>query len=166
MLSTHAINAFKISGLYYKYVMIVSYDRNRTACIRHQCKKTIVLSCHRCIMLSTHAINAFKISGLYYKHVMIVFYEHNRTVLIRHQCKKITVLSCHRCIINNGVEKMNNIKIKIIILTTGGLYYKHITIVNDDSSIINKWLESFTDDTRVIVQNHNMFIILATDVYK
>jgi hypothetical protein len=34
---------------------------------------------------------------------------------------------------------------------TSGLYYKHITIINDDSSIINKWRNSFTDDTRIII---------------
>ena len=26
------------------------FAKNRTACIRHQCKKTTVLSCHRCII--------------------------------------------------------------------------------------------------------------------
>ncbi len=37
-------------------------------------------------------------------------------------------------------------------LTNSGLYYKHITIVNDDSSIINKYRVSLVDDTRVIIQ--------------
>jgi hypothetical protein len=44
-----------------------------------------------------------------------------------------------------------------------GLYYKHITILNDDSSIINKWLKSLTDDSRIVIYNWNMFIIRATD---
>jgi hypothetical protein len=48
----------------------------------------------------------------------------NRTAHIRHQCRKTTVLSCHRCLISSGVEKMNNIQIQIITLTTKGLYYK------------------------------------------
>ncbi len=48
-------------------------------------------------------------------------------------------------------------------LTSSGLYYKHIMIVNDDSSIINMSLKSLTDDTRVIIYDRNMFIIQATE---
>ncbi len=43
-----------------------------------------------------------------------------------------------------------------------GLYYKHITIINDNSSVFNKWQVSLTDNTRVIIYNRNMFIIQAT----
>jgi hypothetical protein len=39
-------------------------------------------------------------------------------------------------------------------------------IVNDDSSIVIKWLKSITDDTRVIIYDCNMFIIQVTDVPK
>jgi hypothetical protein len=35
-------------------------------------------------------------------------------------------------------------------------------IVNDDSSIINEWRVSLTDDTRVVIYDRNMFIIQAT----
>jgi hypothetical protein len=42
------------------------------------------------------------------------------------------------------------------------MYYKHITIKNDDSSIVNMWLESFTDGTKVVIYDCNMFIIQAT----
>ncbi len=35
------------------------------------------------------------------------------------------------------------------------LYYKHITIVNDDSSFINKVNPSLTDDTRVVIYDCN-----------
>jgi hypothetical protein len=42
-----------------------------------------------------------------------------------------------------------------------GLYYKHVTIVNDDSSIINKWSFKLTDDARVIIYNQHRFIIQA-----
>ncbi len=45
---------------------------------------------------------------------------------------------------------------------TCGLYYKHITIVNDDSSCINKCHLSLNDDARVIIYNCNMFIAQAT----
>jgi hypothetical protein len=40
-----------------------------------------------------------------------------------------------------------------------GLYYKHITIINDDSSDISKWFESLIDDARVIIYDRNMFIV-------
>ncbi len=43
-----------------------------------------------------------------------------------------------------------------------GLYYKHVTIINDDSRVINKLEASLTDDARVIIYDRHMFIILAT----
>jgi hypothetical protein len=43
-----------------------------------------------------------------------------------------------------------------------GLYYKQITIVNDNSSIINKFEASLTDDARVIIYDRHMFIVQAT----
>ncbi len=46
-----------------------------------------------------------------------------------------------------------------------GLYYKPITIINDDSSIINKLETSLNDDTRVVIYNNCMFIVQATDLY-
>ncbi len=45
-----------------------------------------------------------------------------------------------------------------------GLYYKPITIINDNSMIIVKLEASLTDDTRVVIYNHYMFIVQATDV--
>ncbi len=45
------------------------------------------------------------------------------------------------------------------------LYYKPITIVNGDSSVINKFETSLTDDARVILYNCHVFIkIQATEV--
>jgi hypothetical protein len=38
------------------------------------------------------------------------------------------------------------------------MYYKHITIVNYDSSIVNKFEASLTDDARVIIYDRHMFI--------
>jgi hypothetical protein len=37
-----------------------------------------------------------------------------------------------------------------------------MTIVNDDSRVINKLETSLTDDTRVIIYDHHMFIVQAT----
>ncbi len=44
-----------------------------------------------------------------------------------------------------------------------GLYYKHVTIVNDDSSVISKWSFKLIDDTRLIIYDHNMFLIQAPE---
>ncbi len=43
-----------------------------------------------------------------------------------------------------------------------GLYYTHITIINDDSSIVNKFEASLTGDARVIIYDRHMFIVQAT----
>jgi hypothetical protein len=43
-----------------------------------------------------------------------------------------------------------------------GLYYKPITIVNDDSRVINKLETLLSDDARVVSYNHHMFIVQAT----
>ncbi len=55
-------------------------------------------------------------------------------------------------------------KVKYIFVDTSGLCYKHVTIVNDDSSIIHKWSLKFIDDASVVIYNHNRFIIQATGV--
>ncbi len=49
-------------------------------------------------------------------------------------------------------------------IDTSGLCHKHITIVSDDSSIINNWRVSHSEDTIVIIYDFNMFIIQATGV--
>ncbi len=46
---------------------------------------------------------------------------------------------------------------------TSDLYYKHLMIVNDDSSVVNKFEVSLTDDARVIIYDCHMFIVQATD---
>ncbi len=43
-----------------------------------------------------------------------------------------------------------------------GLYYKCMMIVNDHSSVINKFEASLTDDTRFIIYDRHMFIVQAT----
>ncbi len=46
---------------------------------------------------------------------------------------------------------------------SSGLYYKHITIIYDNSSVVNKFEVSITDGARVIIYDHHMFIVQATD---
>jgi len=50
-------------------------------------------------------------------------------------------------------------------LNTCGLYYKHITIVNDDSSIVNKFEVSLTDDARMVIYDHHMLMVQATSAF-
>jgi hypothetical protein len=45
-----------------------------------------------------------------------------------------------------------------------GLYYKPMTIVNDDSRVVNMLETSLTDDARVAIYNCHMFIVQATGV--
>ncbi len=45
-----------------------------------------------------------------------------------------------------------------------GLYHKRLTIVNYNSSIVNKFRISLTDEARVVIYNHHMFIVQATGV--
>ncbi len=42
------------------------------------------------------------------------------------------------------------------------LYYKHITIINTDSRIGNKFGASLTDDARVVIYDCHVFIVQAT----
>jgi hypothetical protein len=46
---------------------------------------------------------------------------------------------------------------------TCGLYYKPMTIINDDSRVINKLEASLADDAIVINYNRIMFKVQATD---
>ncbi len=48
-------------------------------------------------------------------------------------------------------------------LKTSGLYYKHTTIVNYASSIVNKLEEALlTEDARVVIYDRHVFIVQAT----
>jgi hypothetical protein len=49
-------------------------------------------------------------------------------------------------------------------MDTCGLYYKHMMIVNYASSVINKLEALLTDDARVVIYNHHVFIVQATGV--
>jgi hypothetical protein len=47
-----------------------------------------------------------------------------------------------------------------------GLYYKPMTIINDDSRVINKLEASLTDNARVVIYDRHMFIVQATEYLK
>jgi hypothetical protein len=44
----------------------------------------------------------------------------------------------------------------------GGLYYKHTTIINYASSIVNKLEALLTDNARVVIYDCHVFIVQAT----
>ncbi len=46
-----------------------------------------------------------------------------------------------------------------------GFYYKHMTIVNDDSSVINMWSFKLIDGPRVVTYNRHKFIMQATEMW-
>jgi hypothetical protein len=45
---------------------------------------------------------------------------------------------------------------------TSGLYYKHMTIVNYVSSIVNKLKALHTDDARVVIYDRHVSMVQAT----
>jgi len=47
-------------------------------------------------------------------------------------------------------------------LLCSGMYYKHINIVNDDSSFVSKWSLKLTDDPRIVIYDRHKFIMQAT----
>ncbi len=47
-------------------------------------------------------------------------------------------------------------------MKTCGLYYKPMTIVNDDSRAVNKFEALLNDDARVVIYDRHMFILQAT----
>jgi hypothetical protein len=60
-------------------------------------------------------------------------------------------------LINSGRKEFYNVDPR------GGLYCKFITIVNDDSWVINKLEASLNYNARVIIYDRHMFIVQATD---
>ncbi len=47
-------------------------------------------------------------------------------------------------------------------MKTCGLYYKPVTVVNNDSRVVNKLEASLNDDARVVIYDCHMFIVKAT----
>ncbi len=58
-------------------------------------------------------------------------------------------------------SKIKKKKLFICFLSSG-LNYKHITIINYDYSLVNKFGTSLTDDAIVNIYNCHMFIVQAT----
>ncbi len=46
---------------------------------------------------------------------------------------------------------------------SSGLYYKHVTIINDDSGFVIKLSFKLIDAVRGIIYNRHMFIVQATE---
>ena len=46
---------------------------------------------------------------------------------------------------------------------SSGLYYKPVMIANDNSRVVNKLETLLTDNARVVIYDHHMFVVPATD---
>ncbi len=46
--------------------------------------------------------------------------------------------------------------------STSGMYYKPMTIINDNSRVVNKLEALLTDDAIVVIYDHHMLIVQAT----
>ncbi len=55
---------------------------------------------------------------------------------------------------------------KIFAILTCGLYYKHTTIANDNSSVVIKWSSKLIDAARGVIYDRHLFIVQATDCLK
>ncbi len=62
------------------------------------------------------------------------------------------------------MEMIYLIEFWLPVFQTWGLYNKPITIVNEDSSTINKLETLPIDDARVVIYDHQMFIVPATEL--
>ena len=45
------------------------------------------------------------------------------------------------------------------------MYYKYITFVNDNSSVVNKFVASLTGAARVVIYDRDMLIVQATGLF-
>ncbi len=64
----------------------------------------------------------------------------------------------------NGINICSSLELSHFIQQlTSGLYYKPMSIVNDDSRFINKLETSLTDEARVVIYNRHLFIVHATE---
>jgi hypothetical protein len=71
----------------------------------------------------------------------------------------------HRASTPSGAQVTYTLSVTVnaaLVATTSALYYKHITIGIDDSSVIIKRQVSLVDKAGVVIYNRNMFIIQAT----
>ncbi len=98
--------------------------------------------------------------SFYLKHIdetiLVRTVGYPRTSSIKHFTTKIKASIMYPCF---GQGKTLSLK---WIQLNCGLYYKPVTIVNDDSRVINKFETSHTDDARVIIYDCHMFIVQAT----
>ncbi len=98
--------------------------------------------------------------GLYYKHIMVLIWWVS-WMMLYYKCGQALALVQ---VSDINYDRRWRSKLWCHLQSSFcGLYYKPIMIVNDDSSIINKFETSLLDDARVIIYNRNMFIVKTTD---
>ncbi len=61
-------------------------------------------------------------------------------------------------------SKTSRMSLQRVQINSCDLYCKLMTIVNDDSRVMNKLEASLTDDARVVIYDHHMFLVQATGI--
>ncbi len=125
---------------------------NWTERIRPLCKKTAVVSCHRCLKhIGVEKINNTWIYTMFVErkvcysalftnlvrwHAGAVSFPLSDVILAQLACPLSDVMFC----LHLGITNLSLYKhwIYIRISTTSGMYHKHNTIINDDASVISK----------------------------
>jgi hypothetical protein len=109
-------------------------------------------------MLSVILQSAIMMNVIMMSVVMLMFVLLNAMEPLR-KCQHIE-FDWENNVFNVDVLEWGNIEIC-------GLHYKHVTIVNDDSSIVTKWSSKLIDAARGVIYNRHMFILQATgEIYE
>ncbi len=64
----------------------------------------------------------------------------------------------------NNFRVLKSDEWQISVIEISGLYYKPMTIINDDSRVVNKLKASLNDNARVVIYDRHMYIVQATEV--
>ncbi len=94
-----------------------------------------------------------------------VFYGFNSSLIWRFQALKFSFGVDILVVLGHLFQILGEILFNFLVtlVATFGLYYNHVMIVNDDSSVVSKWSIKLIDDDRVVIYGRNSFIIQAMD---
>jgi hypothetical protein len=84
------------------------------------------------------------------------------SLCVHYQLYDLLVLSFNEC--HGRDEQSNWFHLKNGLALPCGLYYKHVTVVNDASSGICKLKASLNDAARGVIYDRHVFVIQATGV--
>ncbi len=103
-------------------------------------------------------------SGLCYNHITIVNDDSNIVHKFEASLTDMAWVTIYDYMFivqaTDGSTRLLSIEVNLVIKAlspSSGLYYKHIMIVYDNSSIVNKFEASLTDEAWVIIYDHHMY---------